>query len=307
MIVSSDVTSAGVRTITLEAALDAAQEPGPLSDSEATGSGTVRIVVDGPNITYFSDLTVSGLAASDLLPVAGVSSIHLHNAPAGQNGPVITDIIQDAGGDVDGNAIFPAADTGDGDVFREVVETDTLISIERVFGSEDGDSLLGDDIANILNGVGGDDLLDGHGGDDILAGGLGDDLVFGGAGNDTLRGGVGDDLLQGGGGTDVIDGGAGIDINSFADIGAGVTVQLNADGTGTAEYVGPAGPINESFTGIENITGGFGDDTIIASGAAANTIIGGEGDDSSPAPAEPMCSTAVTASTPTASSTSVQR
>ena len=34
--------------------------------------------------------------------VAGVSSIHLHNAPRGANGPVILDVVQDAGGDING-------------------------------------------------------------------------------------------------------------------------------------------------------------------------------------------------------------
>jgi len=35
-----------------------------------------------------------------------LSAIHLHNAPAGQNGPVLQDIIVDAGGNVEGNSGF---------------------------------------------------------------------------------------------------------------------------------------------------------------------------------------------------------
>jgi len=92
--VVSDETVDGVRTITLTADLDASQEPGPTSDSVATGSATVTIVVDTfGNATYSVDLDVNGLAASDLLPVAGFSPIHLHNAPAGVNGPVIVDVV----------------------------------------------------------------------------------------------------------------------------------------------------------------------------------------------------------------------
>jgi len=105
LITQSDETVDGVRTLVLSADLDAAQEPGPLSDSTAVGTGTVTIVFDGTTTTYSSDLNVVGLATSDLLPVAGFSSIHLHNAPAGENGPVITDIVQDAGGDVEGQTL----------------------------------------------------------------------------------------------------------------------------------------------------------------------------------------------------------
>jgi len=80
--VSSDETVEGVRTLVLDASLDAAQEP------------------------------------------------------TGQNGPVLQDIIVDAGGDTSGLALSPEADTGDGDVFNEVIEVDTLISIETVIGQD---------------------------------------------------------------------------------------------------------------------------------------------------------------------------
>lgn len=99
--------------------------------------------------------------------------------------------------------------------------------------------------------------------------------LVGGTGNDTLTGGAGDDVLIGGGGTDIIDGGTGIDTNSFEGIGLGVTATVAADGSGTAEY----GAVNETFTGIENLTGSANDDVLIATGVAANTLIGGDGND----------------------------
>ncbi|MEX0282836.1 MAG: spondin domain-containing protein, partial [Arenibacterium sp.] len=295
LLLESDVTESGVRTLTLNATLNSAQEPDDASDSLATGTGRVVIVVNGDTITYSSDLSVSGLATSDLLPVAGVSSIHVHNAPAGINGPVITDIIQDAGGDVNGLS----GDTIDGNVFEEVVESDTLINVENINGSNDDDVLLGNAAANVLNGADGDDTLSGRRGADTLNGGNGNDTLNGGRGADTLEGGTGNDILNGGrgndtlsggGGVDVINGGAGIDTNSFANINlgapdpaiAGVTVVLNADGTGTASYNGGGGNgplIEESFTGIENITGSSNNDDIRALGAAPNAINGGAGDD----------------------------
>jgi len=101
-----------VRTLVLEASLDSAQEPNGTSDSDATGEGTVTIVVDADgNATYSSDLSVTGISTAELMPVAIFSAIHIHNAPAGQNGGVLQDVVQDAGGDVNGLALSPEADT----------------------------------------------------------------------------------------------------------------------------------------------------------------------------------------------------
>lgn len=133
--VTTDETFDGIRTIVLDGPLDAAQEPNGASDSDATGVGQVTITVteDG-TASYSSTLDVTGISTSELSPVAVFSAIHLHNAPAGSNGGVVQDIIQDAGGDVNGLALSPEADTGDGNVFNEVIEVDTLISIETVIG-----------------------------------------------------------------------------------------------------------------------------------------------------------------------------
>ena len=133
--VTTDETVDGVRTIVLDGGLDAAQEPNGASDSDATGVGQVTITVaeDG-TASYSSTLDVTGISTSELSPVAVFSAIHLHNAPAGSNGGVVQDVIQDAGGDENGLALSPEADTGDGNVFNEVIEVDTLISIETVIG-----------------------------------------------------------------------------------------------------------------------------------------------------------------------------
>ena len=262
LLLQSDVTVDGVRTLTLAGSLDAAQEPDNASDSSATGEGTVVITIDGSSVTYDSTLSIDGILVSDLLPVAGVSAIHIHNAPAGVNGPVITDIVQGAGGDINGIAVDPSFDTGDGNVFVEAIESD-------------------------------DDILRGGDGDDVIVGGIGDDTLNGGSGNDELSGNSGDDFFVGIGGTDVIDGGAGIDINSFQGIGFGVTATVNADGSGTASY----GLVNESFTGIENLIGsdnadvltvvgsndtvliGLGGDDILTGGGGNDQLVGNDGDD----------------------------
>ena len=269
--VQSDTTVDGVRVLTLVASLDGAQEPDGASDSTATGEGVVTIVVDGSTVTYSATLSVDGITVADLLPVAGFSAIHIHNGPPGVNGPVIVDVVQGAGGDINGNAVNALFDTGDGNVFIEAFESDNDI----VEGGNGDDTLSG--------GLG-DDILRGGDGNDTAFGGEGNDALNGGSGNDTLSGGSGDDFFVGIGGTDSIDGGSGNDTNSFQGIGLSVTATINADGTGEATY----GAINETFVGIENLTGSDNDDVLTVFGGTDSvlrglggndTLTGGSGDD----------------------------
>jgi len=61
----------------------------------------------------------------------------------------------------------------------------------------------GNDLDNVITGLGGNDTLDGAWGNDELRGGGGNDLLFGGYGDDLLVGGAGADVLVGGDGYDV--------------------------------------------------------------------------------------------------------
>jgi serralysin len=63
---------------------------------------------------------------------------------------------------------------------------DTFYFIEQLKGSNNGDTLSGDDTANALVGLSGNDTLDGRGGNDVLTGGAGADTMTGGAGADTF-------------------------------------------------------------------------------------------------------------------------
>lgn len=243
------------------------QDEPVITDASGTAITTFTLLPDG-SIDYSAEISINGLNQADLLPVnignGTLSPIHLHNAPAGANGPVVTDIFNDAGADG----------------IIAIAETDILENIENVFGSNDGDSITGDSNNNLIEGL------------------EGNDTILGGGGADTLIGGEDDDFLQGGGGSDFIEGGEGSDTISFADIGVDVNVNLNSDGTGSAEYVVNGNTIVDTFQGIEavvgsdnndNITfasgtsgnaiGGDGDDTIIANGAGANLIEGGSGND----------------------------
>ncbi|MEL7471662.1 MAG: iron-regulated protein frpC, partial [Pseudomonadota bacterium] len=96
-----------------------------------------------------------------------------------------------------------ANETGDG--IADGATLNTFINIENINGSSvAGDVIIGDDIANVINGLGGDDTINGGDGNDTLLGNLGDDTVFGEEGDDLLiwNNGDGSDLLNGGEGDD---------------------------------------------------------------------------------------------------------
>jgi Ca2+-binding RTX toxin-like protein len=81
----------------------------------------------------------------------------------GRPGPVVANLVT-------GNA------TGVGE--------DTLIDIENLNGTREADTLVGDDLANVLSGFPGNDSISGAGGDDTLRGDEGSDRLDGGEGRD---------------------------------------------------------------------------------------------------------------------------
>ncbi|WOJ97249.1 tandem-95 repeat protein [Congregibacter brevis] len=123
----------------------------------------------------------------------GNDAVDYRDAVNGSSGVTIN---LGANGDANGTAIDPWGNT------------DTLLNINRAFGSEQGDSITGD---------GQDNVLAAAGGDDDIAGGLGADLLFGQDGDDTLTSNGGNDYLDGGSGADiyVIEGTGDRSIGSF--------------------------------------------------------------------------------------------
>lgn len=178
----------------------------------------------------------------------------------------------------------------------------TIVSDEaRIEGTPAHDVILAGEGDNEIYGLGGNDTICASGGDDTIYGGRGNDSVDGGPGrdrifgengNDTLNGAAGDedavdggpgddrvsggpgdfDLLVGGAGRDWIDGGPGShDIASYEAAGGGLEVDLGAGRVGGAE--------REPLSGIEDVLGGAGNDTLIGAAASANRLDGGPGDD----------------------------
>ncbi|MGB3339419.1 MAG: cadherin-like domain-containing protein [Devosia sp.] len=201
---------------------------------------------------------------------------------------------------------------GDGDDRLFGDEGDDSIDGEDGNDSIHGDA--GDDLisggagCDELEGGTGDDVLLGEAGDDWLDGGVGNDALIGGTGNDTLKGGYGNDLLDGGAGCDVLDGGAGDDQltggrgNDFIAAGGGDD-QIAGDagndaihggaGDDTLDFSATCEDVivdfiggqsfsrefgDDSFTGIERVIGGAGDDIFVI-GATATVTTGGRGRD----------------------------
>ena len=143
-----------------------------------------------------------------------------------------------------------------------VYGVDTLYNIEEVRGSEFGDSLTGDALAN---------TLEGRGGDDILTGGDGADRLLGGSGNDTLDGGI--QAIR----PDTANANNDYDWAVYESESAPVLVRLGSDGTaGTAQglTIGIDKLIN-----IERVVGTKFGDMIYGSDRAVNEVLRGNGGD----------------------------
>ena len=165
-------------------------------------------------------------------------------------------------------------------------EGDAYTAIENLIGGSGNDNLTGDDVnANVITGGGGNDTLYGLGGNDTLNGGADNDALSGGDGNDTLDGGTGtNNTLNGDDGDDIFIGGAGADtIVGGTNTAAGDTVTystyagiINASLTAGFGTVGDAA--NDTYSGIENLTGGAAGDNLIGN-EFNNILTGNNGND----------------------------
>jgi Ca2+-binding RTX toxin-like protein len=164
---------------------------------------------------------------------------------------------------------------------------DTLIDIENLRGSEFfGDLLTGDNDANDLDGMGGNDTLFGNGGADSLLGGDGNDSLNGGTGVDSMVGGTGNDVY-------VVDvaGDVTIETSTLASeidtVLSGVSRTLGSNLerltlTGTAALNGTGNTLANLITGntgANTLNGGSGNDTLNG-GSGNDSLIGGTGNDS---------------------------
>ena len=113
-------------------------------------------------------------------------------------------------------------------------------------------------------------------GNDTVSSGQGIDAVFGDEGNDFLSGGPDNDILDGGSENDVMAGGEGIDTLSFSGIATNVTLNLGTKATQKIHTNRQL--ILNSVTGLENVIGGAGNDTLTGN-IHSNVLVGNAGAD----------------------------
>jgi len=136
-------------------------------------------------------------------------------------------ILQDLGWQIESNTLVDVVD-------RWNDKTTALY----IVGYDIDEQLVGDVLA---------DRIEGRHGNDLLVGLDGDDWLDGGPGNDTLRGGNGNDTLIGGAGDDSLDGGTGVDTARFA--GNRNAYEVTDTGDGGFRVVGPDG--TDTLGGVE--------------------------------------------------------
>jgi serralysin len=125
--------------------------------------------------------------------------------------------------------------------------SDTLSSIENLKTGSGNDVLSGNDLANRLEAGAGNDWMSGNGGNDMMLGGSGNDTHLGGSGIDTVY---------------------------FGSFGGALSINLSVI---TSQFVSSSAG-RDVFHGVENITSGSGNDTLIGN-TVSNMLSGGAGND----------------------------
>ena len=130
-------------------------------------------------------------------------------------------------------------------------------------GSSISNSFTGDESANYIVSLSGNDTVSGGDGQDTLAGGDDQDGLSGGNGRDQLYGEHGNDTLNGGTGRDVLSGGLGVDL-----LNGQSGDDLLDGGDGNDNLFGS--------TGLDTLRGNVGNDTL--NGGTENDLLLGESD-----------------------------
>lgn len=140
----------------------------------------------------------------------------------------------------------------------------SVASIENAIGGSGNDTLTGNGLDNVLTGLAGNDRLSGGLGGDSLVGGLGDDTYM----FDAAAVAESDTVTE--------NAGQGVDTLDFSSIVTSVVVNI---GIRTPQAIDAFRMLSlSSASGLDNVTGGSGDD-ILWGGLGANDLTGNGGND----------------------------
>jgi Ca2+-binding RTX toxin-like protein len=273
-------------------------------DGEAGSGGNDTFVYDGQG----KDIVLDFNKGEDTLEFTG-----------GLKFPITSslDIPNYVSHDDDGNVVisFDHKNTLTLQGFTGTLDLNDIVSNLPQIGTNAPEELSGDDLANKIDGAGGDDTIEGNEGGDTLIGGTGNDWlsyahsgaavtvelvakaaavtsggdadgdtatlfenIVGSANVDMLTGDSGNNMIAGGVGNDIIDGGEGIDTANYSYLSAGsqLTITLGANGAAsTATYINGD---EDTLSNIENLIGGSEND-IWTGNDGVNVFKAGAGDD----------------------------
>jgi Ca2+-binding RTX toxin-like protein len=205
-----------------------------------SGAGDDVIYAEGGD-----DVVIGGTGSDVLIGGAGNDTVDY----GGSLGGVFLDINA-------GFAIETALQAGTVVASTAVVSTDLMAQFENANGTNYGDRIYGSAVANVLNGL------------------VGDDIIYAEEGDDSVISGAGSDILLGGSGTDTLDYSSAVGA-VFADL-AGNTVETGLTaGTVSAGTTALSTDLHAQF---ENLTGSAFGDRLYGT-AIANRLDGGAGDD----------------------------
>jgi Ca2+-binding RTX toxin-like protein len=199
-------------------------------DLSILGTSFNDVVEDGGYETKDSNITIETFAGDDLIKLTGSKSVNSIDAGSGndvvyinRNDNAYLNYTKIDGGEGSGDWLQFWPNYGSGLAYE--LNTGNTAGFENVWGTEEVDTLTGDNTENILVGWGGADTISGGDGNDELYGYAlfidmggstdGNDILYGNAGDDTIVGGAGEDFLDGGSGADILTGdGGSIDATS---------------------------------------------------------------------------------------------
>ncbi|MBU2981503.1 Hint domain-containing protein [Lentibacter algarum] len=294
---NGDGTYTGNDQLDVSGMTDANGDPVNVTDvtvTDTNGDGTGDAILTFPN---GESVTLVGVSPSDVDSHDELEALGIPGTDYIVEGTSGSDTIDSSYlGDPDGDMI-DNNDMSDGSNNDSVLAGDGHDSVVSGLGSDTVWAGSGNDI---VEGGAGSDVLYGESGDDNLHGGTGDDTLIGGAGEDEFYGGTGDDLIDGGDdedrfilandfGNDTIVGGEGGANDDDSIRGTDVTDDLTVIYTGDEAGTYSDGSSTATFSEIEGVWTGSGDDLIdadastsqmtIQSGEGADTIHSGSGDD----------------------------